>query len=181
MADDPRRAAFETVVSEAYEPLQRYLRRRCSADDVDDLLNDTLLTIWRRLDDLPTGMVLPWCYGVARRCLANHRRGTSRRLRLVRRASTAAAPARSLSWADEIDVALHEALDRLGDLDREVVRLWAWERLEPREIAEVLDTTPNAISVRLTRIHRRLGSDLTRQDHARAGHKPGKGHLELEP
>ena len=74
-------------MKEVYEPLQRYLRRRCAPGDVDDVFNDTLLTIWRRLDAVPTDNPLPWCYGVARNCLANQRRGANRRLRLVGKVS----------------------------------------------------------------------------------------------
>ena len=79
MSRDPaRERRFEAVAREVYEPLQRYLRRRANADDAGDVLADSLLTIWRRIDDVPADDPLPWCYGVARRSLANHRRGRSR-------------------------------------------------------------------------------------------------------
>ncbi len=181
MVDTAQRARFEAVVAEAYEPLQRYLRRRCAADDVDEVLNDTLLVVWRRLDDLPAESVLPWCYGVARRTLSNHRRGSGRRSRLMHRVTATAAVSESAVWESDADVALHEALERLPERDREVVRLWAWEQLEPREIAAVLDTTANAISVRLGRIRNRLESELTRQDVRTGGHELHEGHQELEP
>ena len=167
----PRRTTFEGVVEEVYEPLQRYLRRRCSADDVDDLLDDVLLVLWRRLDDVPDGAVVPWTYGVARRCLANHRRARQRRRQLLARVRTAVAEPNGPQWTSATDAALHRSLDRLPALDREVIRLWAWEQLEPREIAVVLDTTPNAISVRLGRIQRRLAGELSRQDPAPSGHE----------
>lgn len=44
-----------------------------------------LLVLWRRADDIPGDAPLPWCYAVARRCLANHRRSAQRRLRLLSR------------------------------------------------------------------------------------------------
>lgn len=180
MTDAARRAAFTRVTDEVYEPLQRYLRRRCAPDDVDDVLNDVLLTVWRRIDDTPDGSALPWCYGIARRCLANHWRTAARRTRLVARAMASAAPAAGPIWVDEADVLLHDALGRLSDTDREIVRLWAWERLEPREIALVLDSTPNAVSVRLSRLRRALESEIGRQDLSVAGHVPGDDHPELE-
>lgn len=183
MVDTVQRARFEAVVAEAYEPLQRYLRRRCAADDVDEVLNDTLLVVWRRLDDVPEGSVVPWCYGVARRTLSNHRRGAGRRSRLMHRvtATTTTAMLEGPGWESDADVALHEALERLPERDREVVRLWAWEQLEPREIAAVLDTTANAVSVRLGRIKDRLESELSRQDVRAGGHELHEGHQELEP
>lgn len=179
--DSGREGSFEAVMALVYEPLQRYLRRRCPADDVDDVLNATLLTIWRRIDDVPEGGPLPWCYGVARRSLANHRRGALRRLRLVRRIEAATPPAERCAWSEQADIALHEAVERLSDLDQEVVRLWAWEHLEPREIALVLGATPNAIAVRLGRIRRKLAGELARQDPVVAGHNEQEPHPELEP
>ncbi|MEZ5244973.1 MAG: sigma-70 family RNA polymerase sigma factor [Acidimicrobiales bacterium] len=175
-SDPARRRAFEEAVAEVYEPVQRYLRRRCPADDADEVLNDTLLTIWRRLDDLPVERRLPWTYGVARRCLANHRRGTIRRLRLADKTARTAATECPDPWTNDADAALHDAMARLGDDDREIVRLWAWERLEAREIAEVLGTSANAVSVRLSRIRRRLDEEVSRQNHAPAGHERFDGH-----
>jgi RNA polymerase sigma-70 factor (ECF subfamily) len=181
MQIDSRAASFEAVMAEVYEPLQRYLRRRGASDDLDDLLNDTLLAVWRRLDDIPAERVLPWCYGVARRTLANHRRGQVRRLRLLERVGATSAPGGTLDWAGEADAALHVALDRLPELDQEVIRLWAWERLEPREIAMVVGATANAVTVRLARVRRRLLQDLARQDGAPSGHEADDDHPELEP
>ena len=182
-AHDPataRRAAFEAVVDEVYEPLQRYLRRRCSPEDVDDLLDDVLLVLWRRLDDVPAADgAVPWAYGIARRCLANHRRSTQRRERLVQRVGATLSEPRGPDRVSAAEAALHRSLDRLPKRDREVVRLWAWERLEPREIAAVLDITPNAVRVRLGRIRRRLGNEIARHDLSAAG-QVGDGSCERQ-
>lgn len=164
-----RRAAFEAVVAQVYEPLQRYLRRRSAPEDAEDLLDDVLLVLWRRLDDVPVGDALPWTYGIARRCLANHRRSGHRRAQLLQRVGAGMGRPGGPDWTSETDAALQRSLDRLPARDREVVRLWAWERLEPREIAVVLGTTPNAVSVRLHRIQRRLADELVRQDPGRSG------------
>lgn len=181
MQQQRRAATFEAVAAEVYEPLQRYLRRRVAAADVDELLDDVLLTIWRRLDDVPQDRALPWSYGVARRVLANHRRGGARRLRAVQRLASASPPPAAHPWVESIDVELQEAVDRLPERDRELIRLWAWEHLEPREIAEVLGVSANAVTVRLGRIRRRLHDEMERQDPAVAGHEGLEDHLEQEP
>lgn len=172
--DADRRARFEAVAAEVFDPLQRYLRRRATSEDAADVLSATLLTIWRRLDDVPTEEPLPWCYGVARRTLANHRRGVERHLRLVERvggtANTVAFDAAAA--IDDQQPELVAALATLSDADAEIVRLWAWEGLEPREIATVLDTTPNAVSVALSRSKRRLRAELDRQDPPPPGQEP---------
>ena len=178
-----RRRRFETLVAEIYEPLQRFLRRRARPDDADELLNDVLTVIWRRLDDVPEGTALPWSYGVARRCLANRQRSNRRHLRLLDRVRAATSNDRGRFDPGEeagldADPALHEALARLGEHDREIVRLWAWEQLEPREIATVVDSTPNAVSIRLHRAKRRLEADLGRKNGRVGGHIRGEHQTE---
>jgi RNA polymerase sigma-70 factor (ECF subfamily) len=173
-----RRQRFELIAAQVYEPLQRYLRRRASPDDAADALSEVLLTVWRRLDDVPTDLPLPWCYGVARRTLANQRRGTERHLRLVDRIQSEA----SISPSHEIDdPALEAALSELSADDQELLRLWAWEQLEPREIAVVLATTPNAVSLRLTRAKSKLEKKLTRQNSTISGQKPDRHTEEHRP
>ncbi len=160
--DVARRARFEALATEVYEPVQRYLRRRARPDDAADVLADTLLVVWRRLDDVP-GEPLPWCIGVARRCLANHRRGDQRRLRLVERTAARPPPVTSGDpqvLIDHTEPELAAAMATLSDSEVEIVRLWAWERLEPREIAVALDMTSNAVSVALARAKRKLGARL---------------------
>ncbi len=173
-----RHRRFEEVVDVVFEPLQRYLGRRVSPSDGDEVLGDVLLVLWRRLDDVPVTDPLPWCYGVARRCVANHRRGDDRRSRLLRKLSISyVAPTEvdASTGADEGpgDPDLIRALAELPERDREIMRLWAWEELAPREIATVLDMAPNAVSLRLSRAKRRLRQSLERHDRTHGGHTRG--------
>jgi RNA polymerase sigma-70 factor (ECF subfamily) len=178
-----RRARFERLAHVVVEPLHRYLLRRASADLVEDILSETMLVLWRRIDDVPglgrdsvTGPdpddVLPWCYGVARGCLANARRADGRRLRLVERLirTHERAPAGAADHSD-----LYAALDGLTEQEREVVRLWAWEGLAPRQIAEATGLTSNAVSIRLHRAKKRLAAQLGRKEAGRSGHRSDEG------
>ncbi|MET8564058.1 sigma-70 family RNA polymerase sigma factor [Streptomyces flaveolus] len=174
-----RERRYEELARMVVEPLHRYLLRRADAGQVDDVLAETMLVLWRRLDDVP-GMltesapvadtVLPWCYGVARGCLANARRADTRRLRLLERLTHTAPQAAPAAPADDHEE-LHAALGTLGDVDREVVQLWAWEELAPRAIAEVTGLSPNAVSIRLHRAKRKLATVLRRDAAASVGHR----------
>ncbi|HEY6635667.1 MAG TPA: sigma-70 family RNA polymerase sigma factor [Acidimicrobiia bacterium] len=178
-SEKQRRRRFEAVADEVFEPLQRYLRRRTDVDTAQDVLSDVLLIAWRRLDDVPEGKALPWCYGVARRTLANHVRGHRRHLRLVTRLE--AEPRQNVEpdpAESGPDAELTQALSLLGEDDREIIRLWAWEHLEPREIAPIMDITVNAATLRLSRARARIAEQLARQDHAPIGHEPVDGTQE---
>lgn len=182
-SDQARAERFESIAADVYEPLQRYLRRRATAADAADVLGDALLAVWRRLDDVPDDDPLPWCYGVARRCLANHRRGGLRRERLTEKV-VALRPPRDdgdpQRRIDLLDPDLDQAMNTLSEAEREIVHLWAWEQLEPREIATVLDRTPNSISVALSRVKRKLADALPdeRQDRGPTGQEPGDGTVD---
>ncbi|MDX3309219.1 RNA polymerase sigma factor [Streptomyces sp. NPDC054884] len=174
-------ARFEALAHVVVEPLHRYLVRRADAHVVDDVLSETLLVLWRRIEDVPglgagvtvdPDAVLPWCYGVVRGCLSNARRADRRRLRLVERL-TRTRDVLPTPPADHTD--LHAALDGLGPLDREVVLLWAWEELTPRQIAEVTGMTSNAVSIRLHRAKKKLAGLLERKNSAPAGHETSEG------
>jgi RNA polymerase sigma-70 factor, ECF subfamily len=161
-----RRGLFEAIVDEVGEPLRRYLVRRVDPETAQDVLADALLVIWRRLDDVPQDAVLAWCYAVTRNCLANAQRSTRRQhnlvVRLARMPSDRQPDADPGSAVDQLDVDLHRALDALRGADRELLMLWAWEDLDPGEIATVLGVTVNAVHIRLHRARRRL-ADLLEQ------------------
>lgn len=174
-APHDHRDAFEEVVRAVHRPLLRYLLRRTDPTTAADVLGEVLTVLWRRFDDVPDDAPLPWCYGVARRCLANARRGARRQDRLVARIVLLDPPVTAPVEADPPQVEqLRAALARLRPEDAELLRLWAWEELEPREIATVLGVSPNAASIRLYRAKRRLarllGAGAPGKDAAPAGH-----------
>ena len=163
---DARAAAFEALVTETYDAMLRYLVRRTDPATADDVLGDALLVLWRRFDDVPADARLPWCLGVARGCLANRVRGDLRRRRLTERLADEARTASDPAADPDLDA----ALAALPGKDRELLRLWAWEGLAPREIAVVLGITPNAASIRLHRAIGKLRATLGRKTPVAPGH-----------
>ncbi|MGH3361094.1 MAG: RNA polymerase sigma factor [Nocardioides sp.] len=176
MSTDPheieRRARFEHLARELIEPLRRFLFRRTDPDTADDVLADTLLVLWRRLDDVPEH-ALPWAYGVARHCLANAERGQRRRQRLAARIATVDRPFEPAPEPGESGELVTEALDALREEDAELLRLWAWEQLAPGEIATVLEITANAAGIRLHRAREKLREELRKVERA-AGHEESR-------
>ena len=162
MADeDPdgraRRERFEELAALVVEPVRRFLARRADPDTADDVLADTLLVLWRRLDDVPDGdEALPWSYAVARNALANAERGTRRQRRLAHRITVVDPPDEAAPVEPEPDDRVAATLARMRPDEAELLRLWAWEQLTPAQIATVLELTPNAVSIRLHRARGRF-------------------------
>ena len=163
MSDGARRARFEAVYRELYGPICGYtLRRVRDPEDAAEAIAETFATLWRRFDRCPQGEQLrPWLYGVARRVIANQRRGERRRgalgERLVAHFDPAAFEA-AFSPADA--TALAQAFAGLSEADRELLSLVAWEGLTRDEIAVALGTNRATVRLRLHRARKRLRDAL---------------------
>src|SRR3954462_10268396 len=88
--DEPPDAAqgrFAALYSQhARDVLAYAVRRTPSAEDAADVVAETFLVAWRRGAQVPDGEAARlWLYGVARRTLADQRRGEQRRTRLAAR------------------------------------------------------------------------------------------------
>lgn len=146
---------FEELFRRHHAALVGYVRRRAPRDVVDDVVAETFLVAWRRLERVPQDE-LPWLFGVARNVLATHRRGASRREALRWRLLRARSERGRVEAADGVDRRVAEALAKLGPKDREALTLVAWEGLEPHEAAVVLGEAPGTFRVRLHRARCRL-------------------------
>jgi RNA polymerase sigma-70 factor (ECF subfamily) len=158
---------FEALYEMYFASVSAYCRRRVLAERVDDVVAETFLTAWRRIDEVPAGeRALFWLYGVAYRVVGRQWRSGSRRRRLEAR--LAAVPATAMSTPE--DDALHgdevrrvlEASARLNDRDSEILRLLSWEQLSRVEIADVLGIAPNAVSQRVHRARANLTKEYNR-------------------
>ena len=138
-AADQRRDRFETVYCDHHSAVLGYALRRTQApEDAADVIAETFLTAWRRLDELPPGPEARlWLYGVARRVLANHHRGERRRSALAERprSDLAATWQPAESWGESPEISA--AFRRLPEDQRELLALSAWEGLGYEQIAAV--------------------------------------------
>lgn len=166
---------FRRLFDDAYRPLLAYaLRRSESVADAEEVVADTLLVAWRRRGDLPAGDgTLPWLYGVARRVLANQRRGQARRRRFERLLQPLIRPSAEPEESESLDAVI-AGMRRLPATDQEVLRLAAWEDLSHAQIAIALDCSENAAALRLHRARRRLREELLKE-----GRFPGHEVVEV--
>jgi RNA polymerase sigma factor (sigma-70 family) len=160
--DDGRKKRFEALYEAYHGAVLGYvLRRTANPEDAADVMAETFMTSWRRLNEVPSGQeARPWLYGVARRVLANYHRGERRRSALADRLRTDLAVSyRPPELAGE-PVRIAAAFRRLPDEQRELLALDAWEGLDNGEIAVVLGCSRNAVRIRMHRARQRLAREL---------------------
>lgn len=143
-----------------YPAVRGYALRRTSPDAAQDVVAETFLVAWRRLEDVPDD-ALPWLFGVARRVLANQRRSSDRGAALEHRLAGAAgaAPIEPEERVTESEV-VRTALARLSERDREALVLVAWHGLSGKRAARAAGCTRATFDVRLHRARRRLAAQL---------------------
>lgn len=158
-SDEDRGKRFDAVFAAHFAAVRAYVVRRSGGAPVDDVLSETFLVAWRRLDDLPDD-ALPYLLGVARRVLANQRRGEARRAALINRLSSLVPHSQRVEPDSEVFGSLGDAIAMLRASEREALLLVAWEGLEPGRAARVVGCTPAAFRARLYRARRRLAAHL---------------------
>jgi len=160
------RSRFEVLYRAHADAVLTYVRRRSDVAGADDVVTDVFLVAWRRLGDVPEDP-LPWLLSVARRVLANRRRGTSRDVALLGRITSEPARVASAdSGGPESARAVARALGALRESDREVLLLVAWEGLSPGQAARVVGVRPNTFAARLSRARRRFAHALAAEGEA---------------
>jgi len=153
-------AWFAALFAAHSTALYRYFRRRLPSaaggvgPDADDLTAEVLATAWRRRDDVPDGIELPWLYRTAGFVLANHRRK-------ARPVPVAEVPERADVSADVEHVVLQDdevrrAVGALSPRDRRILLLHAWEGLGGDDLAVVLGTSRGGADAALSRARARL-------------------------
>jgi RNA polymerase sigma-70 factor (ECF subfamily) len=150
-----REERFNRLHEEHFEAVRRYVWRR-EPSLADDVVAETFLVAWRRLDDVPA-TARPWLIGVARNVRLNLRRGVKRQQAVAERLVGAIPVTAAADVCREAEV-VRAALATLSDRDREVLLLAIWDELDRSAIAEVLGCTQGNVSLRLHRARRRFAA-----------------------
>lgn len=159
--------AYGTFFRRHARAVSSYGVRRCdNPDDVADLVADTFMIALQASGRyIPeTDTALPWLYGIARRVLARQRRRKAGFSRLLVKATHSQVRFQGMeedAIAEAIDAtrtapALAQALGGLSKGERDVLELVAFEGLSPSEAAVVLELTPNAARLKLSRARRHM-------------------------
>jgi RNA polymerase sigma-70 factor (ECF subfamily) len=153
-----REERFNWLHEQYFEAIRRYAYRRAPAL-ADDIVAETFLVAWRRIDDVPDDE-RPWLFGVARNARLNLQRSARRQQAVANRLSGDL----SESLPSQVELpgeAIGRALLALPERDREILLLHAWEGLNRRQVAAALDCSVANVSVRLHRARTRFAAALS--------------------
>jgi RNA polymerase sigma-70 factor (ECF subfamily) len=147
-----------------HEPwLAARLRHRCADPEiVDEVVQDTFLTVWRSADRYRgSGEVGAWMWGIAMRTLLHHlrpRRSVTERLARLRREPDGSAEDAVLARIEHSDVGV--ALARLSPELRAVVQATVLDGLTTREAATLLGIPSGTVKSRMSRARLELREAL---------------------
>ena len=137
-----------------------YFGRRVPAEDAADLLGETLVVVWRRVNVIPNDETRArmWLYGVARKVLSGHRRSTRRQTALADKLKLELAVQPSVQ-PSEFD-RVRELVAGLPEIDREIIGLVYWEGFSLTEVAGILGMRPATVRSRHARARASLRLSL---------------------
>lgn len=156
-----REARFASLYEHHHANVAAFCRRRAEADVVEDLIADVFLTVWRKIDQAPTGdEALRWLYRISYLVVTNHWRSSGRKQRLARKLESMSISI-GTPVSDQVVMRAElrrviEAASRLRPTDQEVLRLSLWEHLSHQDIGIVLGIEPNAVKQRIHRARKAL-------------------------
>lgn len=154
------RPAFDELIDRWHPPLWKYARRLSGGDDAaQEIEQDVWLRVLRGIHRLrDAAKFRAWLFGIARRVMMD-------RLRLRYAAPAAADVDLDTLAGDETPPAgdleaLHQELERLPVVEREVLTLFYLNELSLAEIAEVVGVPAGTVKSRLHRARRMLRAEL---------------------
>ena len=136
---------FRSFVRATYEDLTLYAMRRVGVSAADDVVSETYTIAWRKWMDPPPADPRPWLFGIARNIVRNELR-RERRASRFSRSWRADQPVAAVSVDDEF----RQAFASLSLDDQEILRLIAWDGLDPSQLAEALGIKHGAAATRLS-------------------------------
>ena len=159
------RAAFDGLMRAYIPNLRGYLLRRVGPDGVDDALQETLLAAWSSMSRYQfTWRFKAWLYGIASHKCADYFR--SRSVLSAEMTSEGMDEAIVGSFEKESDTRqrVKQAIEKLPDVQRDVLELYYYGDFTLNEIAESTCRNLNTVKYHFYRGHEALGRDLSNDE-----------------
>jgi RNA polymerase sigma-70 factor, ECF subfamily len=130
----------------------------CNLDDTEDVLQQAVLSMWRRFDDYDRSRsFLNWAMKFAELTALNHIRAKRRgrvvfNEELVLTLAGACSPEQEVDFLEAYHDGLLRCMDQLSPADRELIRLCYFEKCNIKRAAEKLGRSPQSVCNSLKRI-----------------------------
>jgi RNA polymerase sigma-70 factor (ECF subfamily) len=180
-------ARVESIVRRHVDSIWRTARDLgVPSRDLEDILQDVLLVVVRRLDDIEATRERAFVVATTTRVVANWRRTRRRRPEELTESMDAVdielvigrvgqSPEQSLERARKLAL-LRQALGEMPEPQREAFTLFELEQLTAREIAEQLGVAESAVFSRVRRAWQIFRRCIGRETAAVASHDGGARH-----
>jgi RNA polymerase sigma-70 factor (ECF subfamily) len=162
------RVAFECLYRRYHPRLYRFcLRVARVSSTVEEILNDTMLVVWRRADTYNGGSkVSTWIFAIAYRLTLKALRTLDDPIEDLTQelAGDSLSGPEGMLMASQQATVLREVLGQLPPAQRAVVELAYFQDFSYREIAVVLDCPVDTVKTRMFHARRRLRALLEGQN-----------------
>ena len=160
MNEQHRRKKFENIYDQFVKDKTVYASRRSkNPETTADIVAETFMICWRRLNDIPDPPDAKfWLYRTARGVISNAYRKKANSEQLGKGLSSFLEKHGqddfSSSTTDQLFV--REELNKLDDDDKEIIMLKYWDGMKAKEIAEIIGISTVAARKRLNRASKLL-------------------------
>lgn len=120
--------------------LLAYFEHRSRGAEAADLLSETMVTAWRRIDAMPEDATEArmWLFGIARHVLANAERSAQRRWKLADKLRAHLITEPSPDGDHRANVEVRDAVSRLSPEQQELIGLIHWDGFSTAEAAAIV-------------------------------------------
>lgn len=141
---------FEELLQAELPALERFVKFRIStAQDAEDVLQETCLAAWRSFDALrDPASFKPWLLGIARNKCSDYYREQARRLEIPLDALNESVLSMGRR-GPTLRSAVRDTLEQLGDTDQQILYLSYFRDLPQAEIAQLLHIPLGTVKSRL--------------------------------
>jgi RNA polymerase sigma-70 factor (ECF subfamily) len=159
------KSAFEMLMKGYVQVIYSYaLTRVGSAQDAQDILQETMLAVWRGIGSFKGGSSLKtWVMGIARRKISDHFRSVYKtdQLPLSHVEDSLSADGGIDSLSDAIDI--QNAVKKLSESERELVFLVFTARMTYAEISKTMEIPLGTVKSRMSAIKGKLRAQLEKR------------------
>ncbi len=167
-------AAWEVLMRMHQEPVFRFAYLMCGdPDEADDIAQETFIRAFRALErfDLDRPM-RPWLLSIAANLAHNRYRSLSRYLNALKSLGRSETVAQELAAHERVEEigeghwqaqSLRQAVQRLGDKDRQIIYLRYFLELSTEEVAIIIGIPTGTVKSRLHRAVNRLREIIERE------------------